>query len=300
MNNLVLKTDVDFKEYLIHAQNVGISPIRGVNEYRDSVDALQRQGMAVHGKLTPWGDLNHMSRLNAGELSIWAGRSGSGKSQILGQAIAWRLEDQKAVIVSLEMKPEKTILKMINQSAGCEAGSTYMNKWIDRMTGRLWLYDKLERIEVNEILGLAHYVFGEMEVDHFVIDSLTKCGIRRDDYNAEKDFIDQLQTIAKRYQKHIHLVCHMRKSQDGFARDSIRGAGEITDLSDNVFILERNREKEQHPIEKQDEPDAVLVVAKNREFGEEGVVKLGFHKQSGQFTNFGGLNLTIPYPVEGL
>ena len=86
------------------------------------------------------------------------------------------------------------------------------------------------------------------------------------------------------------LVCHIRKGEkesrtpDKF---DIKGAGEITDLVDNVFIVHRNKDKERKIEAKQtvDElvPDAVILVEKQRHGGWEGTISLYFHKSSQQF-----------------
>jgi twinkle protein len=71
----------------------------------------------------------------------------------------------------------------------------------------------------------------------------------------------------------------------------IKGAGEITDLVDNVFIVHRNKEKERNAerdnpnpkIAKQ--PDQTLRIAKQRHGEWEGAFALWFHKPSTQFVS---------------
>ena len=73
---------------------------------------------------------------------------------------------------------------------------------------------------------------------HIVIDSLMKCGIGEEDYQAQGDFVDKLCWIAKKYDVHIHLVHHMRKgrSEDDIPdKFDVKGASRITDMVDNLF-----------------------------------------------------------------
>ena len=47
-----------------------------------------------------------------------------------------------------------------------------------------------------------------------MIDSLVKCGVGVDDYNAQKKFVDALCWAAKQHKVHIHLVNHIRKGNN--------------------------------------------------------------------------------------
>ena len=102
--------------------------------------------------------------------------------------------------------------------------------------------------------------------------------------------MDKLCWAAKANLCHIHLVHHIRKTEketnipDKF---DIRGASEITDLVDNVFIVFRNKAKEAKVREGQevgeDDPDNLLVCAKSRHGEWEGILKLWFHQESKQY-----------------
>ncbi len=214
-------------------------------------------------------------------------------------------QGRRAVIASLEMKPKQTIYRMICQSATCKASREYCLKWMDHFKSNFFIYDQLDRIAADRILGMAHYAAHEIGAKDIVIDSLTKCGVGRDDYAAQAQFVDRLQWCAKTWDVHIHLVCHMRKSnapghKEG--KNDIRGAAEITDLADNVFILRRNKEKEKqvelmeanrdYDQEKVLMPCAILAQEKNRDYGYETEFGLWFDRDSGQYTE--GENKTFP------
>lgn len=154
----------------------------------------------------------------------------------------------------------------------------------------------------EKILGFIHYCAKELGCRHIVIDSLTKCGINSDDRNAEKDFIDRLQWAAKTLKCHIHLVCHVRKPNahgEEYVPNKfdVRGAGELTDLVDNVFIVWKDKRKEAaeeaqrngFPLEPKEQKalencDQMLIIAKQRHGAWEGSFKLWFH-ESMQFTS---------------
>jgi twinkle protein len=229
---------------------------------------------------------------------VWGGESSSGKSQITGQVILWNLENEKAVIASMEMRPIQTIRRMASQAAGCAASKDFERRFVNWAGGKLWIYDQVDSVAVEKILGMVHWCVRELGITQIVIDSLTKCGLSRDDYAIQARFIDRLQWAAKHYNCHIHLICHMRKPAAGHksGKHDIRGAAEITDLADNVIVVSRNKPKEVaeekmnrgFPLtdKEQDlikQPDTFLEIAKNRKNGEEKVFGLWFNKLANQF-----------------
>ena len=293
MSNPMEMESVDFSEYLKRLSFVEMDSIKHVSNFADDVASYADSGQIIKGSPLPWSKMNDYIKLGIGKLSIWAGQSGSGKSLLLGQVITkMLLNHEKAVIASLEMPPRETIYRMICQSAAGKAQREYCLKWIKYFQGSLFIYDELDRVDTDRILGMCHYAAHELGLNHIVIDSLTKCGVGRDDYAKQAAFVDRLQWCAKTWGVHIHLVCHMRKSENT-GKNDIRGAAEITDLADNVFILDRNREKEKE-AEKigygeemnekiMNQADAYLKLTKNREFGHEKDFCLWFDPMSGLY-----------------
>lgn len=267
----------------------------------DRVVLIAESGGQQTGESLPWAKADNVQRLRAGELSVWAGINGHGKSLLLGQVMLWRMKNQKVLIASLEMKPEETLYRMACQYAGCNASVGFCRTTMEKFDGRLWIYDQLDTVKASRILALVHYAAKTLQVDHIVIDSLTKCGFGSDDYSGQKDFIDRLQWAAKRHGIHIHLVCHVRKTGselDEPDKFSIRGGAELSDIPDNVFIVFRNKRKEQvsdklhatgqvaNEAEQSilDQPDCFLKIDKNRHGSKEGRIGLFYHPSSNQFT----------------
>lgn len=290
---------VDFGKYLEDVSFLEAQSLRDAAHFAAEVGELAEDGEQVKGVCLPWDKTKNVIRIDNGMLSIWAGESASGKSLLLGQVITEMMsQGRKAVIASLEMPPKKTLYRMICQSATCRATAGYSYDWLGHHTGKLWIYDQLDQIATDRVLGMAHYAAHELGCNDIVIDSLTKCGLSRDDYAAQATFVSRLQWCAKRWNVHIHLVCHMRKpSQTAHkgGKADIRGAAEITDLADNVFILRRNKQKEkeaelmEHGQDYDDKilqmPCAFLDVAKNRDNGIETEFGLWFSKKCGRYLN---------------
>jgi twinkle protein len=247
-----------------------------------------------------------------GELTIWAGMGGSGKSQLVGQVIAWALaQGETATIASLEMPMEATLRRMLTQILDAPPTMGSAKAWAEAMRGRLYLYDQIDRVPADRMLSMVRVAAQMLECGHIVIDSLTKCGLPQDGdgyLTKQTDFVDRLQHAVKHLGCHCHLVVHLRKGEGGQRRGmhDIRGASQISDLADNVLILSRDVEKERVMEEAslkpesqwtdkfaklvdmaRDRPDAVLQVEKQRATGWLGDIKLDFHQRSGQFIPHG-------------
>lgn len=266
------------------------------SDMAEQVKAAKLDG-ELNGDKLPWADTHSMVALGEGELSLWCGINGHGKSQLLMNVMASLCQTRNVLIASMEMPVQRTLLTMCSQAAGCLPSDDF----IDRFTSGTdsWVYDMLEKVSEQNILGLIHYAGTNLRTNHLVIDSLTMCGIGRDNYEGQAAFVDMLRLAAKQYSMHIHLVCHMRKGSSESERANkfdIRGAGEIADMADKVFLVHRNKKREQAlglinaGIASDDaqtvvdqEKDTYLTIAKNRQDGTEGVVGLYFHKESGQF-----------------
>jgi twinkle protein len=166
--------------------------------------------------------------------------------------------------------------------------------WTD---GKLWLYEHGAVVKPDKIMAVVRYAREAIGVEHVVIDSLMKCGMATDDYNAQKALVDRLCVYARDSGCHVHIVAHGRKGDGEHAKmdkHDIKGASEITDLVDNVFTLWRNKPKEERvrmgaaDDEDMAKPDALLSCVKNRHGEWEGSVALWYHADSFQYLGTSG------------
>ena len=280
--------------------------IESPSYFRDALIERLTVGSQEFGDEMPWSKTAGCFRLRPGEVSLWAGINGHGKSMLLGQIALWLMPHSVVTIASLEMKPDATMLRLMRQASGSESPTVdYANKWIDWADGKLWIYDELDSVRTDRILAMVHHAATTLKSNHIIIDSLMKCVAGTDDYSGQKDFIDRLTRMAKKYNVHIHIVHHMRKGHseeqipDKF---DVKGAGEITDQVDNLCIVHRNKSKERQ-IEKGEDvekyiPDATLRIAKQRHGEWEGDFALWFHKQSQQYIPKPGHG-AMPWPYPG-
>lgn len=285
-----MNDEIDYSQYLNDRDG---QKIREASTWTDDVLYCLNGRNGASGDLLPWSKTHSHLQLRPGELSIWAGINGHGKSLVLGQIMLWLLPTTRALVASMEMKPEATMTRMAQQASGVHhPADDWVRKFMKWTDERLWIYDQIDTVSTDKILGMVTYAANQLDIKHIVIDSLTKCGIAPDDYGAEKRFVDRLCWLAKSTGVHIHLVAHMRKGErEGKEPDKfdVRGAGAITDLADNLFIFHRNVDKEEarrfdsSGSAKTDEADAKLIVAKNRNGEWQGKVALWFDPKSTQF-----------------
>lgn len=243
---------------------------------------------AAEGDSMPWAKTVHSLRLRSGEVSLWPGINGHGKSLLTSQvALDLVAQDRRVVIASLEMAPIKTLKRMARQAIGNsrptpEAIGQFVN-WLSR---RLWLYDQHGRADPRFMLAVIRYSALELKATHFFLDSLMMVTRGEEDYDGQKDFVTELCAIAHDTGIHIHLIHHTRKMKDEGdipGKFDAKGSGSITDQVDNVFTVWRNKRKEADRVSGQvDEgkPDALLVCDKQRHGEWEGRVGLWFDPES--------------------
>lgn len=286
----LISDSFDFEAYFSE-QDIDAAKVKPASSWADAVvDRFHGQGAPVNWVPTGFAKAEGKFDIRPGEVTIWAGVNGHGKTTHLSHVMLNLMRaGQRVCMASLEMKPAETMAKMCRQAAG--SGNPAIgfirdfHRWTDK---RLWIYDHVGRVAAQRMLAVATYVRKELKADHMVIDSLMKCGLGTDDYTAQRDFVDGLCAIARDTGLHIHLVCHMRKGENermAPGKFDVKGAGEVTDLVDNLVIVWKNLRKESKEGQETDgkDPDAFVRIAKQRHHPWEGSFAYWFDKDSQQF-----------------
>lgn len=277
---------IDFEAYL-RAREDDIGRIKSTPSFRDDVidEMFGRGGSAGHD--LPWPTTHQKFRVLPGEVSIWAGFNGHGKSFVTGfVGLSLMHQGQKMCIASMEMKPRKTLKRMACQAIGTRFPTeAAVHQFLDAYTEKLYLYDQLGDVSPERILGVIYYCAEKLGVTQFVVDSLMKVVAGEDDYNGQKAFVSRLCAAAKDLNVHVHLVHHSRKREDESRRpgkQDSKGSGAIVDQVDNfisVFKLPAKKE----PVE--GEPSHAVFIDKARNQEWEGAVPLWFCEDSYQFSD---------------
>lgn len=301
MPNVIEPDDIDFDAYVEETEaQQKVKPARVFVD--EMLDWMFTPNME-HSCQLPWEKTRDMFRFRQGEVTLWAGINGHGKSLVTGQAaLSLMGQGQRVCIASFEMKPRKTLERMSRQFScmkparlgddpllvdGYKDVARQFAGWTDT---RLWLYDQQGTVKPETIVAVTRYCAKELGIQHMFIDSLMKCVKGEDDYNGQKYLVDELCAIAKDHECHIHLIHHIKKlaSEDQTpGKFDAKGSGAVTDQVDNMLIHWRNKAKEAAAqVGKHgdpNEPDALLICTKQRNGEWEGRIQLWFDPESNQF-----------------
>lgn len=303
-----LNDEIDFAAYL--QETDAQTKVKPASLFvGDAKDRLRSRAKSKRTYL-PWPKCNESFEFRRGEVTMWAGQNGHGKTDVTTQiALSLMGQDEKVCVASFEMKPVTTIGRMVrmfsmtnpfSEEYQCGEGLDVLDKLYDEFgewtDGRLWLYDQTGTAYPQTVLGMVKYCAKELGITHVFIDSLMKCVKAEDDYNAQKDFVDQLCAIAKDCDIHVHLVHHLKKpAKEGDMPDKhdTKGSGAITDQLDNLFMVWRNKPKEDdwrakgHQSTKQTEADSLLICRKQRNYEGNGdgepMISLWRHRDAGNY-----------------
>jgi twinkle protein len=288
----ILNDHIDFSAYL--AMTDHDHRVRPASAYIDEVERMMFDPLAPKGAMLPFRKMRDKIRFREAEVTIWTGYNGHGKSLLLGQAVLGFLcQRERTCIASMEMRPAATLARMARQGEGTSTPSREFVRELfsNDLAGQyIWLYDQMGMVDPEKIAAVGAYAQDKKGCTHFVIDSLLKCGIAEDDYNGQKRFVDRLCTLARDTGIHIHLVCHSRKGKDEMSppgKMDVRGAASITDQVDNVISVWRNKVKEAAydagGTPDPSDPDAMMIISKQRHGDWEGTCNLWFDRASQQF-----------------
>lgn len=303
-DTMIIPDDTDFTlwERETHAR-------RNVKSAAEWVDALihkLRNPDRTPKVFLPWEKTHGLFHFRPGEVTIWSGQNGHGKTGLVSQVVLSLMgQGQKVSEASFEMMPTTLVDLMarmfcqmnpyspeFQQDSGIEALVDLYEQFRDWIGGRFWLYNQQGTADARNVIGMARYSAKELGCQHIVIDNLAKCVADEDDFNGQKRFVDELTALARDNEVHVHIVHHTRKpANENHIPDKHdnKGSGAITDQVDNVMIVWRNKAKEDaikagvRTSPKLAEPDTYLLCRKQRNGDEEPTIGLWFDKDSKQF-----------------
>lgn len=285
----LIEDSIDLTSYMQENEAVLVRP---ASYYREQVIAhFHNPTFRDYLPRLPWRKVERIFKFRPGEVSIIAGMNGHGKTQLWSQvALGMLLKGERICVASLEMSPQHTMARFCRQMFGhAEPMIRDMNEFFPWTDGKLWLYDRRGVCKPDVMLGLIRYAKEKFDIDHFILDNLTKVIDGEDNFSEQKDFVNRLCALAADLGIHIHLIMHVRK---GLSEDEppnkmdIKGAGSVTDMVENVFIVWRNKPKERGMREgdraRSAEPDCSLELTKQRNAdGEENEFSLGLWFDNG-------------------
>ena len=229
-----------------------------------------------------------------GELTVWTGYNGHGKSLMLSQTLLGLMQQgERVVVFSGEMTPERQLKRIAKQASGLDRPTMGYLDAIGRwLHDKMWLFNVVGSASIERLLTVFLYASKRYGTRHFVIDSLMMTDVPEDGagaMTAQKEAVRKLCDFAKRNNCHIHLVAHPRKGVDesrGPGKLDVAGSSKITDGADNVFTVWSARRDESKEVDP-DEPDARLELQKQRNGDMQHYsLKLWFNKSAQQFCTY--------------
>ena len=286
MTTIITSESIDFRQYLRDTD--AKANVKNAAEYTKTLKDRLRLKQTEKKIYLPWPKTRDNFDFRPGEVTVWAGQNGHGKSLVTSMvALSLLGQDQKVCIASFEMKPHMTVQRMARMYAGENPFSPEFQGtegiaaidelydefggWVDR---RLWIYDQQGTADRELVIGMVRYCAVELRLNHIIVDNLAKVVSGEDDYNGQKAFVDEMTSIARDNQCHIHLVHHLKKpgkETDLPDKNDLKGSGAIADQVDNIILVFRNKAKEiairsNKAGDKGLEPDQVLFVRKQRNY----------------------------------
>lgn len=196
--------------------------------------------------------------LMKGAVSVWSGLRGSAKSTILSQIALHAVNDDHNVLFySGELTDKRFSRWLIQQAAGRQYGreyekdgSTYYfvpdeikNKVARWIGDRLWVYNNSYGSEYEKLMNEIEAQILKSKPDLIILDNLMTINVGdldTNEYRAQTTLMLNLAEMAKKYNCHVALVAHPRKTVTFLRLTDISGTGNIGNLVDSAFIVHRN------------------------------------------------------------
>lgn len=210
-------------------------------------------------------------RFRPGEISVWTGINGHGKSQLLGQVLLGLMRsDQRVMVFSGEMTPNRLIERSVRQAAGMRAPSVGYGKDIENWFREFyWIYRHVGAVSVDRMLAVFSYAAKRYGIRHFVVDSLMMLEDVPEEgkgaLEAQRQVMVKLAAFAKQYAAHVNLVAHPRKGENESkapGKMDVSGSSKLTSMADNVWTVWAELRDEGQ--ESDGSPDGKLELLKQR------------------------------------
>lgn len=146
-------------------------------------------------------------------------------------------------------------------------GTRYIDKWIK---DKLFIYSDDSIATEEERLLTDMDMLAIQGVRVFIIDNLMKIDLKdsyKNEYMAQKVFVNKLKSFARKYNALVHLVAHPRKPQgEGtkITKFDIAGSGDISNLADYVMSITRVTDEMRKKTIELEDKDAVIKIMKDR------------------------------------
>lgn len=299
---LKIKSTVDANEFMLANNDPGRlladavelipSSIMKLANIKDEIwRHLSNPSTCDEGIELPWEKVGKSFVFRQGEVTVMTGINSHGKTNAALQMLLHMVTVQKQTVcvATLEGNVPKQMSLMFRQGYNAKVPDRKrfdgdIHQWNENVI----LYNSPGRGVCSEIMKVFKYSKHRFNASFFLLDNLSALDVGIDDYEGQRNFIQEMVNFAKAENVSVMVVAHQRKpdsEENPHGRFSIRGSGSLADLADNILIWWRNKEKERKIDEGEidDGCDAVLVCDKQRETGKCFKVGLWFDPKSKAF-----------------
>lgn len=300
----LIDDSVDLSEYLRGPEDWS-GKVRPASTWKAEV----RSRFATrHAKKYPaplWEKFAGRMEFRPAEVTVWGGMNGHGKSMFTSQvALDLCTQNQRSLIVSLEMPPARTMQRMTRQAyADEDPRDDFIVNFHDWTDGKLWIFDHVGTIPPAHALALLRYFADKHRGQHVFLDSMMKIVQSEEHLDQQKEFMGQLCAVAIETGLHVHLIHHVRKPSAGQSRPGkydLKGSGAVSDQADNVVIIWRDKEgKIQAQGDDTVPPNTLVTVEKQRNGEWEGSMGFWFDRKSMQYLERSDA-IPMRYQLQGL
>lgn len=239
-----------------------------------------------------------------GSLVVLTGYSGNGKSTLINQMCIAEsiLQGKKVFVYSPELTNSMFKDWLYTTLANNDDFVEYEDKIIlnNKNKNQIdnWIKEKLYVYDDNKITFSPKQLLKDMEylasvcgVKVFVIDNLMKINLEdvaKNEFVAQKLFVNQLKEFARKYGVVVHLVAHLKKPSETnkiITKFEVNGSIDITNIADYIISVSKvsKAQRKKDSILK----DCVLKVMKDRLTGNDEVfVNLSFDKVRKRFYGY--------------
>lgn len=192
-----------------------------------------------------------------GQISVWSGLNGSGKSAFLNQQIieyirqgykvmlfSGELMDYSIKNILYRLIAGKKYLTLSENKTYYYLGNDKIKKVIDDYIGdNLYIYNNKFGTKPKEIIETIRYAKENLGINIVILDNLMTMNLRElnvNKYEAQSEFAKLIANLCKELEVHIHIVMHPTKTTGFLRKNDISGSADLSNAVDNVFIIHRN------------------------------------------------------------
>ncbi len=236
-----------------------------------------------------------------GQVSVWTGENGSGKSTFIGQILIDAIDQGYGVgaysgelpagvyryWTELQLAGEycvesrwNDVIQDMDYYVSMDAKEMMRAWYFDRY----FLYDSRGPSTTTDILNVFENAARRHNCKVFLVDNLMTTvfeGDERNYYRQQSEFVGRMKDFSIKHDCHVHVVAHPKKTNGKIEKMDISGSGDISNRADNVLLVERvPDEKKGGDIDY----DSMVTLLKSRMTGNQNVsIRLCFSDISKRF-----------------